>query len=124
MNNRIYKFKAWNKKEKKFIKLNEVINYMGLMINELMTHKHIELIQFTGLLDCYGKEIYEGDILDCQWNIDNKMKGKDKVLYEVKDLRDFYYDEKEGQVDLENSWIIGNIYENPKLLKIIRGGDK
>lgn len=70
--------------------------------------------QFTGLLDKNDKEIYEGDILIVY------IEGiKQNRPYIVKDLRWFYFDI--NQTDLyfriSKQEIIGNIYENPKLLR-------
>ena len=77
--------------------------------------------QFTGLYDKDGKEIYEGDIIleklkrsrkggdlyeivfeDCQW----LGKNKDGAITSLSLLNDFHVIK-----------IIGNIHDNPELLK-------
>lgn len=79
--------------------------------------------QFTGLYDCDGKEIYEGDIVE--WE-------KDGLMYVVKFWHGMFYASVEecndgilGGFPLHvlteyedgKCEIIGNIYDNPELLK-------
>lgn len=89
---------------------------------------NIELMQFTGLKDKNGKEIYEGDV----------FKGRDtfgsphpddfhsqrfigKVIWDLCGFRVEYPLGKcdhnySDFTDIDNIEIIGNIYENPELI--------
>lgn len=73
--------------------------------------------QYTGLTDKNGKKIFEGDILSYIEKIETRSKGKEtlKGIYEVK----FEYC---GFSPLDclacnHLEIIGNIHDNPELLK-------
>jgi hypothetical protein len=73
------------------------------------------VMQFTGLHDRLGKEIYEGDI----------VKAKDRLPFVIKELTWLHGSEYEESCygydfqgdDNENVEIIGNIYENSELVK-------
>lgn len=68
--------------------------------------KDCELIQFTGLSDKNGKEIYEGDVL--------KTKYGHKIFFYC--LVNYHLWNIENILAFSEIEIIGNIHENPELL--------
>jgi hypothetical protein len=64
------------------------------------------IMQFTGLKDKNGKEIYEGDII-------TERKYQAVVEWDEKSLQFNCH----GMLDGKNYEVIGNIYENPELLE-------
>lgn len=82
--------------------------------------KNLDIMQYTGLKDRNGKEIYEGDIVSWIKGF-GKIKYTSKIVFEEGDAtfrvsghgmhRLFSY---EGTESVE---VVGNIYENPELLK-------
>ena len=81
-------------------------------------YKDFNLMQCTGLKDMRGKEIYEGDIL-----LDGNNKKPYKVIFENGSFRaEFEGDFEEYSFDLidviaQGCEVVGNIYENPELIK-------
>lgn len=81
---------------------------------------------YTGRSDKTGKEAYDGDIVQ----LPNENNAKYKIIWDasnsafwMEDRDGHYYgwlncmDDQETSIPIEQSVIIGNIYENPNLLK-------
>ena len=111
--NREIKFRAWSKETGKMSDWNFIHSVRNL--HKLMTLKHIELMQFTGLMDKKGKEIYEGDIVTHLHSADTCVVvfQKSTAMFLAQEIGD----EQMGFGIEDVTEVIGNIYENANLLQ-------
>lgn len=80
--------------------------------NDVVNLDNLRIMQYTGLKDKNGKEIYEGDIVLRSWGI---TIAANKRIEEVKDMG---FELKLSIIESGGiTEVIGNIYENPELLK-------
>lgn len=130
MAQREIKFRAWDKEAKRLGAVAHLDNLLtaGTMvvirvnspgsvqkIEKDLEEGAYELMQFTGLHDKNGKEIYEGDIIQIRdkWDDPELDKEVGTVFYQ-----NGAYWGLERLLGIVASYckVIGNIYENPELL--------
>ena len=136
------KFRAWDKDQKRMVKVKS-IHFMELesciVVNpfEFISLEHVELLQYAGLKDKNGVEIYDGDIDQAENGDKNVIVFLLKAgtycvmpmdIYLNNDYQneafsqefmygfgyDLFFDNLTPGKYLN---IIGNIYENPELLE-------
>lgn len=96
---------------------------VSVKLNQYSDDKMIPL-QFTGMLDKNGREIYDGDILRCDDNNEDHEEFTTEVwFHEGKFLTREYAFPVSSWACNPNCWceVIGNIYEN---LELLNGGQR
>ena len=121
-----FKMKAWLKKEKKMVAIIGIdFNYEYIRYTEddnlfnsdykVAEFKDIELLQFSGVKDKIGQELYEADVIKFNDGIDD-IYGL--ISYDDEDgaYRVSYENITEHLLEREGDFeIVGNIFENPDL---------
>ncbi len=102
--------------------VGEWYKYLAIQIDD---GKHIKVIpktvgQSTGLKDKKSKKIYEGDIIDGEWEVRWWSDEAEFVLCNPIGEQNINTCAKEEftKLSLVDSEIIGNIHQNPELLEI------
>jgi len=130
------KFRAWDKKEKKMLHYdtdhvpNMTLN--GVLIQRIDTCTEFgeiddnvsyqyKLMQYTGLKDKNGVEIYEGDVVKCVLGkYSEEYLYKEAFLYGRDGkhvIREISIPEVYQERFPDGMEVIGNIFENPELLE-------
>ena len=113
MSNRIIKFRAWNDGEMIYSQDENRQSQSMLSVGDILS-RFETIMQFTGLTDKNGIEIYEGDI--CEGHDD----GRGKIVWTEFDGGYDYVFSDEGNVGIwevkKDLVVIGNIHQHPDLL--------
>ena len=91
---------------------------------EVIEDEEWELMQYTGLKDMNGKEIYEGDIVDITSPHHRNIKTLQEVVFRDGSYQAKYSDfgwEGEDIIHLPDCKVVGNIYEDKELIEKIKG---
>ena len=110
------KFRQWDSTKKRMYHNIGAID-KGWYGPAILKFDENPLMQFTGLFDKNGNEIYEGDVVTLYFKDGLKQNGT--IVWNEKGAR-FEWQDKEGYWGLSDRnefEVIGNIYENPELLK-------
>ena len=146
------KFKAWDKEAKKFVSGYEAFDYVCSWQNDetgshiIIRQERYQTLQYTGLKDKNGKEIYEGDVIKMavdepfqrthgkwtikevvyrsgMWILDYVSSESGNVLprgYTAGAIHEIRDVDKDAYFyddnDVQELEVIGNIYENPEFL--------
>jgi hypothetical protein len=108
------KFRLWHKDLKKILTPDEWHHFGANIVMGVLKSEYHEIMQYTGLKDKNGKEIYEGDI--CRI-ITNEGLTISAIEWDCLHLqwsarRTDYFRYAPSSCDLE---VIGNVWENPEL---------
>lgn len=128
------KFRAYDKERKEFLSCGQILiaiksganpkespQYLDILKDADMFKDRFEIMQYTGLKDDNGREIYDGDILQIL-DIYGIYKGyidwwgdRWVVMYKISESKEL---QRQSLITTAmNRQIIGNIYENPDLLE-------
>lgn len=123
------KFRAWLKEEYRMTDVREMSFIDGEVylisdVTDFYAYEEFKLMQSTGLRDKNGKEIFESDIVKyksgCNTYTEEVAYDKDfagfGVRYANTDIIFTFWGLAED-IDLVSLEVVGNIYENPELLR-------
>ncbi|NLS38678.1 DNA-packaging protein [Fructobacillus tropaeoli] len=114
------KFRAWHKPFKKTKFGSEFVYGAKAFDFWNMSPDDYTLEQFTGLHDKNGKEVYEGDIVNCSEGCPHKIIWvQEHGGMFIGGMPGWYLSGlKDGYAWGEDEEVIGNIHENPELLEV------
>lgn len=102
------KFRAWNKSARAMLEWG----YLRVCGQHLLFVDSLTWMQFTGLIDKNGKEIYEGDMVH-RTRVDRGNDKQKVVQWRIPKRGGIGFNLRHCDDCIE---VIGNIYENPELV--------
>ncbi|ASN62117.1 YopX family protein [Latilactobacillus curvatus] len=114
------KFRAYVRDEGRLLNVNlidfdnEYVRVWDEYGEEEWLFKDCELMQYTGLKDMYGRDIYEGDVVEFEVSL---TRTKAEVKYSRNQFIVSMNSVMPRSLDLYLVKIIGNKFENPELLE-------
>ena len=122
---RTIKFRWWNPQSKTFVR---DYKYSGAVEQLFFPDAYLIPQQWTGLSDMYGKEIYEGDLVNFKTNNTVCLGDLDVMEWESEEVYwddyfcSFCFERRYAttiydKIMLETLEVVGNIFETPELVK-------
>jgi len=114
------KFRVWDKLLKRMLSWEWVHDNF---FSRIFDYPNMIPMQYTGIEDKSGKEIYEGDLIQNEYGRICEVVWMEHAGCWDAHVRKFGAESKGGHLGFQNNeWprhviIIGNIYENPELLE-------
>jgi uncharacterized phage protein (TIGR01671 family) len=110
------KFRAWNPETNTMMDVKDIQELVMLRLSDSMACIIDKLIwlQYTGLKDKNGKEIYEGDILAFEFEENFKKVNKHHFVVKWENYNNGFNGWTQFS-PIKKAVKIGNIYENPEL---------
>ena len=117
--NREIKFRAWDKLVNQWVKFNQPPKAVtgkstSRILNIHGSDDNVVFMQFTGLKDKNGQEIYEGDIVKIDGMVGKVFWDKEWTQFKCQWTPHQFFS---LMTYPKNREVIGNIYENKELLK-------